>query len=297
MALPDDGRLDVADLVIVGNAISTLIAPPFKMSTVALGLVQVQDFPTNSNVIKWRKRTALTAAVLAEGAVYVPTDANSQSTISSVTTTAAKVAVGSPISYEAIRFGAGGAEIPKIAEQQGLALARKFDTDFKALIDSVTNVATATTLMDSDTILTGQFNILNSECPAGPFAAVISQKMLLELRKQAGTSGAAAYQSANKVAFLDSTPAQNGFQGSYLGTDIYAATGLSTTGGDTQGIIFNPLWAFCAGLGGAAETEVYKTGAGVQSQVPGFSWMVLSHFFYDVKLWNDTAASELRSDT
>ena len=55
--------------------------------------------------------------------------------------------------------------------------------------------------------------------------------------------------------------------------------------------------AHAAAMGGAIDSHVYWSGAGVASQVPGFCWVVDSHMLFGVALYNDTAASELRSDT
>lgn len=296
MALPDDGRMDIADTVTIGNAISAAIAPAFKEASIGMGLVHAETFSTQSNVLKFRISGSLVAETVAQGAVYLPSDANSDINDTSVTATAAKCVVGSPISWEAGRYGAGAANTARVAAEQGRAIARFFDDDLLALFDSVTNVATATSTLDTDTLLLGQYNVLNSLCPPGPLVAVLDFKGVHELRKLVANSGAAIY-SSQYSSPLFGTPAQNNFVGNFLGIDIYQTTGLSTTGGDDQGCIFNPQYAFATGLGGAVETRVYFTGAGVASQVPGISDYVLSWFSYDTVLWNDTAACEIRSDT
>lgn len=297
MALPADGRMDVADTVGIGNAISRLMSPAFKAGTFGLNLVYSETFSNLSNKIKFRKAGYLTAETVGEGAVYLPSDANSQIVDTAVEVTAAKAVVGSPISYEAIKFGAGSADVSRIAAEQGAAIARKFDYDLKALFDSVSSTSTAGSTLDVDTVLTGQYNVFNSECPTGSMVCVIDFKGLLELQKLVASSGAAKYANQNQLTLLNGVPQANGFVGNYLGIDFYATNGLSTTGGDDQGVIFNPQWAFCCGLSGGIETEVYQTRMGVASQVAGLSWAVLSYMFYDVKVWNNSAISEIRSDT
>lgn len=295
MSLPDDGRMDLGDTVIEANAISAAIGPAFKEASIGMGLVYAENFPTTSNVIKFRISGSLIAETVAEGAVYVPSDANSDINDTSVSVTAAKCVVGSPISWEAQRYGAGAANTARVADEQGRAIARFFDDDLLSLFDSITNVATAATTMDTDTLLLGQFNVLNALVPPGPLTAVLSFKQVHELRKLVANSGAAIY-SSQYSSPLFGTPAQNNFVGNFLGVDIYQTTGLSTSSGDSQGCIFNPQHAFCCGMGGAVETKIYFTGAGVQSQVPGISDYVLSWFSYDLAVWRNTAASELRSD-
>lgn len=296
MALPDDGRMDMADTVQVGNAISALMSPALKEATIWMNLVHAETCPDTTNVIKFRKSGSLVAEGVSEGAVYLASDANSDINDSSVSATATKIAVGSPLSAEAVRFGAGAADTIRVAAEQGRAIARKFDDDCNTLIDSITNTATATAGMDTDTLLTGQYQVLNSLVPPGPLAAVLDFKGVHELRKLVANSGAAVYASQYNSP-LFGTPQPNNFVGNFLGIDIYQTTGLSTTGTDDQGVIFNPRYAFAAALGGSIESHVHFTGAGVADQIPGFSWYVLSWMFYNVVVWNNTAACELRSDT
>lgn len=297
MTLPADGRMDLADTVTIGNAISVMMAPSFQNASIGLGLVHSQNAPSDTNAIKFRKSGSLVAEALAEGTVYTPTDANSDINDSSTTVTATKVVVASPITVEAMRFGAGAADVPRVAAEQGRAIGRKFDTDLFALFDSVTNVATAASTMTTDTLLEGQFNVYNAKVPPGPLVAILDYKAVYELRKLVANSGAAQYSNQSQIAMINSVPAQNGFVGNFLGIDIYQTSGLSTTGGDDQGIIFDPRYAFASTLGGAIESRVDWTNYGVASQIPGFSWVVESWIYYGIALWNDTAACELRSDT
>lgn len=296
MALPADGRMDQADTVQTGNAISAMMVPAFVESSIAFGLVQGQTCPDSTAVIKFRKSGSLVAEGVSEGAVYIPSDANSDINDTSATATAAKIAVASPISVEAMRFGAGAADTVRVAAEQGRAIARKFDTDWKALIDTITLTATATSTMDTDTLLLGEFNIYNGNNPPGPLVATLHKKGVHELRKLVANSGAAIWASQYNSP-LFGVPASNGFVGNFLGVDIYQNSGFSTTGGDNQQAIFDPRFAFCAALGGSIETHITWTSVGVASQVAGFSWIVDSFMFYGVALYTDAACSEIRSDS
>lgn len=297
MALPADGRTDLADLVTIGNGISAMMSPALVNSAIGFYLVYSEQCPTNSNVVKFRKSGSLIAEAVAEGAVYTPSDANSDMNNTSVTVTASKVAIASPITVEAIRFGAGAGDLPRIAEEQGRAIARKFDSDLFALFDSVTNVSTATTTLDTDTLLTGQYKVYDSKVPPGPLVAVLDYKGVSELRKLVANSGAAQWSNPTQIGILNGVPQANNFVGNFLGIDVYQTSGLSTTGGDDQGLIFDPRYAFAAGLGGSIQTSVDWSPMGVASQVAGFSWIVNSYIFYGVALYNDGAACEIRSDT
>lgn len=297
MSLPDDGRMDLADTVTIGNAISAMISPAFKQAAICLNLVHAETCPDNTNVIKFRKSGSLVAEAVAEGAVYLPTDANSDINDTSVTATATKVMVSSPISREAQRFGAGAAAFPRVAAEQGRALGRKFDADFLALISSLTNNVTASTTLDTDSLLTAQYNIYNSLTPPGPLVALLHFKGVLELQKLVVNAGAAVWTNAYSLPLVSGVPAANNFKGNFLGIDVYQTTGFGTTGGDNIQVVFNPEYAFCAALGGNVQTEIYYTGNGVASQVPGVSDVVQSYMYYDVKIYNDTAACKLRSDS
>jgi hypothetical protein len=297
MALPDDGRTDYADFVTIGNGISASIGPAVKAATVGLNLVSVAQFPTDANSIKWRKSGALTAEVVAEGAAYTPTDANSDITDTSVTTTAVKVMVSSPITAEAMRFGAGGGTVERFSGEQGRAISRKFDADLFALFTGASQIATAASAMDADTLLLGQFNLEASEVPLTRLAAVLSAKQIHELRLDAKNTTGASYMSQVNLSILGGTPQANNFVGNYLGIDIYRGFGLPTVTTRTAGAIFDTQLGFCCGVGGTVETQITPSGQGVVSAIPAASMIVTSYWFYDVKEYYDQAVSQLRSNT
>lgn len=297
MPLPEDGRTDYADFVTIGNGISAGIGPAVKAAAIGLNLVSIAEFPTDANSIKWRKSGSLVAEVVPEGAVYVPSNAKSDINDTSVTTTAAKVVVSSPITAEAMRFGAGAGTVERFSTEQGRAIARKFDADLFALFTGASQIATAASAMDADTLLLGIFNLEASEVPLTRLAAVLSAKQIHELRVEAKNTGGAAYMSQVSLNILGGQPQANQFVGKYLGVDIYRGFGLPTVTTRTVGAVFDTGLAFCAGIGGPIETRVSFTGPGVQNQIPGVSDNVLSWMFYDVKEYYDQAVSQLRSNT
>lgn len=297
MSLPDDGRMDIADTVTIGNIVASRISPALKEAVVGMSIVATQNFSNAVNTIKWVKSGSLVAEGVNEGQVYTPTDANSDINDTSVTSTAAKIMVHSNVSHEALQFSGGMANFARIGDEQGRAIGRKYDDDLLALFNSITNVATATSTMDTDTLLTAQFNIYNANCPPGPLVALLGYKQVAELKKVVATSGAAQYANASQIAILNGTPAANNFVGNFLGIDIYQTTGHSTTGGDIQGGMWNPLYGFCSGVSQIFVEAVQFTGAGVASQVPGVSYSLTSWIYYDIDLWNNTCCSEVRSDS
>lgn len=296
MALPDDGRRDLGDNITIGNAISALMSPAFVDASFSYNLVNNQTCPGDTNVIKFRKSGSLIAEAVTEGAVYTASDANSLLTDASVTATATKIASGAAFSHEAERFGGGQTGVSRIAAEQGAALARKYDDDFLALFDSIANAATASTVLDTDTFLLAKYYVNAAKCPPARQVAVIDYKGALELQKFISNSGAAIYTSQYSHPILG-TPKSNGYIGTLFETDIYQTSGLSTTGSDDQGLVFNPLYAFGAAVGGQLYSHVMDTGPGVASQIPGMSKYVISWMYWNIIVWNNAAACELRSDT
>lgn len=296
MALPEDGRRDLGDNITIGNAISALISPAFKEASIGMNLVYAETCPSDTNVIKFRKSGSLIAEAVNEGAVYTPSDANSLLTDTSVTATAVKVVSGANYSHESERFGAGSTSPSRIGAEQGRALARKFDDDFLALFDSITNVASTAGTLDTDTILLGAYYVDNALTPPGSKVCILDFKGVLELKKLVANSGAAIYSSQYNSP-LFGTPQANNFVGNFLGVDFYQTTGLSTTSSLDQGCIFNPNYAFAAAMGGQVYTDISFTGMGVASQVPGISTSVLSWMYYNIVVWNNSAACEIRSAT
>lgn len=296
MALPDDGTRILTDAVTEGNAVSALISPAFVKSAIFLSLVNAQTCSPGTNVIKFRISGSLTAEAVADSVVYTPTDANTLLTDTSVTATATKVVSAGVWSVESEAFGAGSSNRARYSAELGAALARKFDADCITLIDSITNVATATSTMDTDTLNTGVYNIENSNVPPGPLVAVMSPRQVNDLRKLVANSGAAIYSTQYNSPFFG-PPQANRFQGNFLGVDIYQTTGLTATGGDTQGAIFNPKYFFGAAMGSGIGVNEEFTGTGVALNKPGFSTILSSWMFYNVVVWRNAAACELRSDT
>lgn len=297
MALPADGLTTRSDMVTTGTVVSALIPQAFKEASIWMNLVYSEDLPADAIAKKFRISGSVIAEAVTEGSVYTPSDTNSDLTDTSVTITAAKAVVGSPISVEALRFGGNGASLARVADEQGRALARLFDDDCNALINSITLAATASSTLTTDTLLEGQYKVLNALCPPGPLVAVLDFKGVYELQKLVVNAGAAVWTNALATQFISGVPQANNYRGNFLGIDIYATTGLSETGSDDQGVIFNPRYAFASVLGGAPETNIRWTGHGVASQVAGFSYEVSTHMFYGVGLWHDSAACEIRSDT
>src|SRR4051794_1753577 len=112
------------------------MGPAFVNASQFLPLVRTETFPDTSNVIKVPISGNLVAETVAESTDY-SYSSNSELTDSSISVTAKKAVIGSKFTVEADRFGKPWANLPRIANEQGTAHARLFDSDWKALINSI----------------------------------------------------------------------------------------------------------------------------------------------------------------
>lgn len=291
-----NGLSTMSDMNQMAYALSRLLGPALVETSTWLNLVYAETCPDDTNKIRFQKSGSLIAEGVSEGAVYVPSDANSDITDTYVEVTASKIVAGSVLTAEQQRFGGANRAIPRFATEQGSAIARKFDTDCKALIDTVTLTATATSVLDTDTLLEAAYKVRNGLLPNGPLVAVVDRKGAFELQKHIANSGSTIYSNQYNHP-LFGTPQANNYAGEMLGIGIYQTSGLSTTGGDDQGVVFDPRYFIAAAMGGSVNTEPRWTGHGVASEVAGLSIELTSWIFYGVAVYYDAAACELRSDT
>lgn len=281
---------ELGNLTTIGNDISALMAPAFKESTVMLNLVTVEQFPDNTKVIKARKSGSLTAAALSESTAYTYS-ASSELTDTSVTITAAKVAVNTKVTKEALRFGAGQANFERVAAEQGRALARKFDLDATALFGSLSQAETATNVLIRDELLDAMQLIQAGNTPMDgvPLVFVGHAKQIGDIRKDLSNDAATPWSNLALLDILTGSPQPNGFVGNYAGIDCYISNLVAADSTDYTGAVFHPVWCFFAGVGGAFETNV-------DYDVDSYLYKIGSHMFYDVKEWNDAAGVGIVSD-
>lgn len=291
-----NGLTTQSDMNQQAYALSRLLGPALVETSTWMNLVYAETCSDNSNKIRFQKSGSLIAEGVSEGAVYVPSDANSDITDTYVEVTATKIVAGSVLTAEQQRFGGANRAIPRFANEQAAAIARKFDTDCKALIDSVTLTATAASVLDTDTLLEAAYKVRNGLLPNGPLVAVVDRKGAFELQKHIANSGSTIYSSQyNHPVF--GTPKANNYVGEVLGIGLFQTSGLSTTGGDDQGVVFDPRFFIAAAMGGEVNSQGRWTGHGVASEVAGVSTEFTSWIFYGVAVFYDAAACELRSDT
>lgn len=284
---------ELSNLVTIGNAISALASPALVKAAIGLGLVHAETFSTDTNVIKFRKNGNVVAETLAESTAYTPS-ASSELTDSSITCTAVKAVVASKLSVEALRFGTSAASLERLAQEHGYALGRAFDAALLALFTGFSTGITATTVLTKDNLLDAAYNVRAGMKGAGggKLVGVFDYKGVNEIRKELTSISASAFSNPSLLQLVEKIPEPSALAGEFAGIEIYETDGLGTSGGDDIGAVFHPEYAFCAGLGGDVKTAVqFLGGSG------GFVYEISSHFFYDVKEWNDAAGCKVLSDT
>lgn len=277
------------NLIRIGNDISAEISPNFAASTVGMNLVTVQQFSPEINVIKFRKAGSLTAAAVSESGSW-SYGSGSELTDSSVTVTGAKVAQNAKVTVEALRFGAGQADFARVAAEQGRALARSYDDSLCALFPSLSQSVTATSTLTRDELLDAMQLIDAGNVPSGTLVAMLHAKQISDLRKELSNDNGTPWSNISLLDILGGRPQATGFAGNYAGIDLFQSNLVDNSGGNHQGALFHPEYTFCSGVGGSFETNV-------QYEADDFLYKISSHFFYDVKEWNDGAGILVLSDT
>lgn len=272
------------------KVLSDLMAPAFVKSTCMMNLIYAEDLPVMSMVKQFRRNGSLTAALLGESTA-LGVNANGELTRTAVDATAAKCAVSSGVSVEALRFS--DLDLVSIAESQANAIARFVDNDGLSMFGGFSNTVTAAAGLTVNDVLLAQFSIYNAECPNKevPLAVVIGHRAHLNIKQQLTESGASAWTSQNLLSILQSTPQANCFVGS-MGPSLnfYATSGFGTSGGDNQQGVFHPQWA----LAGMFDTAPVLVSSMKGSE--GLYQEAVSYYFYDIIEWNDAAGVCLNSD-
>lgn len=276
----------------IGNALSAIGSPALVKGVLGLNLMYTENLPEKTNVKKFMKFGSLTAASLAESTALQP-DANGELTDSSVSATAAKIAVSSGLSVEEEKFGM--IDLARIANEQFSAIARAVDNDFIGMAAGLATTQTAASVMTIDDIMIGQLSIYNSNVPNQEvtLAAVLGPRAVYNVKKEIIQSGAAAWSNPAQLNIFQGAPVKaNGFVGNIPGVcDVYQTTGFATTGGDDQQMIIHPQWCLAGMFDSAPVSWVERKGP------EGLYTSVISYLFYDVIEWNDLAGVMLRSDT
>lgn len=282
---------EFSNAVTLGNALSVLASPALVKGAVGLESLYRENLPSGTNVKKFVKRGSLTAASLAESTALAP-DANGELTDSSVSATAAKVAVVSGLSVEAQTFTQ--IDLARLAAEAGHAIGRYVSNDIIGMAAGLATTQTATSTMTIDDIMLAQYAIYGANVPNPEVMlhAFLAPHAVYNVRKEIIQAGASAFTNPNMLSVLNGLPAANGFIGDIPGIcKVYQTTGFATTGGDDQQMLIHPLWCL-AGIFASAPVSWFK-----DKGAEGFYSECASYFLYDVIEWNDLAGVMLRSDT
>jgi hypothetical protein len=286
---------ELGNFIIEANAVSALMGPAFVNASQFLPLVRTETFPDTSNVIKVPISGYLVAETVAESTDY-SYSASSELTDTSVTVTAKKAVQGSKFTVEADRFGKPHANLGRIGDEMSAAHGRLFDYDFKALINSISTVVTATTVLTKDNLLDASYNVFAATKGAhsGKLVGAFDFKGVNEIRKELTSITATAFGNKEMLGILGNPGGGINYAGNCVGIDIYQTDGLSTTGSDDQACVWDPALAFYAGVDGVAG---FRSSVKEPSAINGLSWELLTWTFFKVAIWRNTAACQVRSDT
>jgi len=282
---------ELSNSTTLGNLLSAIASPALVKTATGMESLYRENLPVGTNVKKFRKNGSLTAAALVEATALAP-DANGELTDSSVTATAAKIAVVSGLSVEEQTFG--NITLDRVAAEQGAAMGRFISNDILGMAAGLATTQTATSVLTIDDVMVAQLAIYaaNVPNPEVMLHAHLGAKAVYNLRKEIIQNGATAFTNPNMLAILNGLPANNGYMGDIPGIcKVYQGSGFATTGGDDQQMLIHPMWCL-AGIFGTAPVTWYK-----DKGAEGFYSEVASYYFYDVVEWNDLAGVMLRSDT
>lgn len=286
---------ELGNLITIGNAVSSAMGEAFVASAIGLSLVQTEAFPDNTNTIKVRIAGSLTAETVAESTDY-SYSASSELTDSSFSCVAKKSVLGTKITVEAARFGAGQANLARIAQEHGRAHARLFDSDLKALFSSVATAVTASTVLTKDNLIDARYNVVSAMKGAysGRLVGMFDYKGVSEIQKELTSISASAFGNMEMLGVLGQPQAGNGYAGNLVGIDIYQTDGLPTSASDDVACVWDPSAGFFAGVDGRdGLNNTLKDPAAIN----GLSTEVLTWTFFKVIEWRDTACCRVLSDT
>lgn len=283
---------EMTNIIRPTDAVSRLLGPALKKKVTMINLMETEEIPADTNVVKKRKRGYLTepSGATAESTA-VALAAGGEYTEASVTLTATKMAISSALSAEEERWG--HLTMADLANEQADAIARGVDTDalslFSGFSSSVTCVAGATL----EDLYTSYYTIRNKEVPLQgvQLAVVIAPKGQLNLNLQTLQSQASAFMSERILSILGGKPQANNLVASIPLFDIYVTTGFGTSGGDNiQGVIHPQL-----ALAGIFDRSPVTWSADKVTE--GFYKESGTFFFYDVAEYYDQAGVGFLSDT
>jgi hypothetical protein len=283
---------ELGNVITPTDVVSGSLGPALVKKVTMMNLMHLEDLPPNTNVKKLRKDAALTAVSGATTeSTAVALASGGELTQTSVTATAAKMAISSALSVEEQQWGTVTAA--GMAEKQADAIARGVDNEALGLAAGFSNSVTASAGATLEDIYLCQYTIFAGEVPDKeiPLAVVITHKANYNLKIQSMQTGASAFVNQQFLGILNSTPQANNFAGAIPGFNFYATSGFGTSGGDTVQLVIHPKYALFGMFAPRPVTWFVNKGTeGLYSET-------VTYFFYDVGEYYDAAGVGYLSDT
>lgn len=273
-----------------------IMAPSFQKTNVMMNLMDVENVPAETNVVRKEKSGYMTASGHTEATAFALA-ADGELTDSYVDLTAVAIGVISARSLHLRRFGGAKASINRFLDEQGKAIARYVDNDALSLATGFSTTVTASSVATFDDLYLCQFNIFNGNTPDQnlPLAFVAAPRAFYNLKVNASKTGATAFATDTMLGIFRDTggkPLPNGYVGEICpGIQGWQTTGFATSASDDCYLVIHPKWAI-AGIfdNNVIVKNAEKISEGVYDEVASF-------LFYDVAEYHDAAGVQYKADT
>lgn len=287
------GESVLSGFVNIAAYIGAEASPYFRTSVVMLPLLNIRNFrektpgQPGSASLKFGKKGNLTAYVTNEAAAIT----KSTYTQTSVSITAQKVGVYVELTDEAETFGNEDADPDALAQEAGLAIADKFDTDALALTNGFSNSvgSTGVALTIANFKLAPYKVRLNKV--KGRLAAVLHPTAVRDIGSDLIATAAPVWSGGRDLDILNGQPPEaNGYAGSLFNVPIYESSNCKSinAGADWSGGVFHPQYAICAGMLGRVKVIMQPNAQNVLQGMSVFT-------YYNMAELNDGAGCEIVS--
>lgn len=290
-----DNATEYGNFVTEAYAIAGMMGPAYVAKSFGMSVVQTEQFSDSSNTIRVPISGYLTAEIVAESTPYV-FSGSGELTDTYVSCTAEKSVVSSRVSVEALRFGGPTASLQRIANEHAKAHARNFDTKLKALFPSLSQSVTAASVLTKDALLDCRYYIDSGTDgnESGSLVACIDHKGKAEVTKELTNITATAFSNMELLSLVGLKVPGAQPVGDLAGIQVYQTSGLTVSGGDDIGAVFDPEQCFFAGVDVANGFNVLIHSPRADN---GLTYEVLSWTFFKVVEWRDAAGCKVGSDT
>lgn len=282
---------ELANVITPDNVVSDVLGPALVKKVTMMNLMYVEDIPTSTPTKKFRKDGSLTEPTGTTGESNpVALAAAGELTQSSISATAAKMAISSALSVEEMTWGSQS--LADIALKQADAIARGVDSTALSRATGLSQSVTSAAGLTIEDIYLAGYTIDNQEVPDLEVqkAVVISRKARHNLQIQTLQTGASAFVSSQHLSILNDKPKANNLVASIPGYDIYSTSGFQTSGGDNVQLVIHPKYCL-AGMF-AARPVTWSANKGTE----GIYTESVTYFFFAIVEWYDQAGVALNSD-